>query len=348
MAATWLSTGTETGVVWTRGLGHQTRMFNPRTHVLLDDTFPLPLDQPFTRAMALAAGLSDNMLKRLCDRDYLRRPLRGVYLPAQLPDTLEIRLAALSLVVPSHCFVADHTAAWLHAGDDALPPNSHLVVPPVSVFRPPRVRALRNSWTASGERTLLPRDLMELGGVLVTTPLRTALDLGRLQRNADIALWGMDSMLGTRTFTHEEMLTELPRFKGERGIVRMRVLALQADGRAQSFGETALRRRWYDAGLPRPWVQIPVLEDGRVIFWLDMGLVELLFSAEYDGERYHSENQDRQHDHDRRDWLARNRAWVIEEFRGGNVFGQHQDATERLAIAYQQCRKSIGNRRLFV
>jgi hypothetical protein len=298
--------------------------------------------------MALAAGVSDNQLKRLCDRDYLRRPLRNLYLPAQLPDTVEIRLAALSLVVPSSCFVADHTAAWLHAGDDALPPNAHLAVPPVSMWRPPRVRALRNGWTASGERTLLPSDLMELGGVLVTTPLRTALDLGRLQRNPDVALWGMDSMLGTKTFTRDEMLAELPRFKGERGIVRMRLLAPRADGRAQSFGEAALRGRWYDAGLPRPWVQIPILENGRVIFWLDMGLEELLFAAEYDGERFHSQEQDREHDHDRRLWLARNRAWIIEDFRKVNVFGQRQDATERLAAAYQQCRRSLGHRRLII
>jgi hypothetical protein len=323
-------------------------MFEPRIHALLDDTFPLPLDQPFTRAIALAAGLSDNQLMRLCARDYLRRPLRNLYLPAQLPDTAEVRLAALSLVVPGNCFVADHTAAWLHAGDDALPPNAHLAVPPVSIFRPPRVRALRNGWTASGERTLLPRDLMEIGGLLVTTPLRTALDLGRLQRNPDVALWGMDSMLGTRTFTPDEMLAELPRFKGDRGIVRMRVLAPRADGGSQSFGETALRGRWCDAGLPRPWVQIPILENGRVIFWLDMGLEELLFAAEYDGERFHSEDEDREHDHDRRDWLARNRAWVIEDFRKVNVFGRRQDATQRLAVAYQECRKSVGNRRLII
>ncbi|MGH3336088.1 MAG: type IV toxin-antitoxin system AbiEi family antitoxin domain-containing protein [Nocardioides sp.] len=323
-------------------------MFDPRTHALLDDTFPLHLDQPFTRAVALSAGLSDNQLKRLCARDYLRRPLRNLYLPTQLPDTVEVRLAALSLVVPSNCFVGDHTAAWLHAGDDALPPNAHLAVPPVSIFRPPRVRALRNGWTASGERTLLPNDLIEIGGLLVTTPLRTALDLGRLQRNPDVALWGMDSMLGTKTFTHGEMLAELPRFKGDRGIVRMRVLAPRADGRSQSFGEAALRGRWYDAGLPRPWVQIPILENGRVIFWLDMGLEELLFAAEYDGEKFHSEDEDREHDHERRDWLARNRAWVIEEFRKVNVFGRRQDATERLAVAYQQSRKSIGNRRLII
>jgi hypothetical protein len=324
-------------------------MIDPGKHpLLLDETFPLPLDRPLTRAMALEAGLTDNKLKRLCARDYLRRPLRNLYLPAQLPDTLKVRLAALSLVVPDECFVADHTAAWLHAGDDVLPPNAHLGVPPVSIFRPPRVRALRNGWTASGERTLLPRDLMELGDVLVTTPLRTALDLGRLQRNSDVAMWGMDSMLGTRTFTHDELLAELPRFKGERGIVRMRVLAPRADGRAQSFGEAALRGRWWDAGLPRPWVQIPILENGRVIFWLDMGLEELLFAAEYDGERFHSADQDREHDHNRRDWLTRNRAWVIEDFRKVNVFGRHQDATERLAIAFQESRRSIGNRRLII
>ncbi len=95
-------------------------------------------------------------------------------------------------------------------------------------------------------------------------------------------------------------------------------------------------------------MQIPILENGRVIFWLDMGLEELLFAAEYDGEKFHSEDEDREHDHERRDWLARNRAWVIEDFRKVNVFGRRQDATERLAVAYQKSRKSIGNRRLII
>ena len=316
--------------------------------VLLDESFPLPLDRPFTRATAREAGLSDNRLTRLCAEGYLRRPLRNLYLPAQLPDSLETRIAALSLVVPAGCFLTDHSAAWLHAGDDALPPNAHLSVPQVSLFRPPGVRALRNGWTESGERTLLPRDLMSIGGLAVTTPLRTALDLGRLQKNRDVAMWGMDRMLGTEAFSLDEMLAELPRFKGERGIIRQRVLAPLADGHAKSFGEAALRLRWYDAGLPRPRLQIPIIVNGRVIFWLDMGLEDLLFAAEYDGELYHSDDEDVEHDERRREWLARNRSWVIEDFRRANVFGQHQDATERLTGAYRACRASVGNRRILV
>ena len=46
----------------------------------------------------------------------------------------------------------------------------------------------------SGERTLGPDDLMRVGGIWVTTPLRTALDLGRLLRR-DQALAGLDAML---------------------------------------------------------------------------------------------------------------------------------------------------------
>lgn len=56
-------------------------------------------------------------------------------------------------------------------------------------FRPGDGGRVRNTLCDSGRRTVLERgDLVELGGLVSTTPLRTALDLGRL-RHADRALW---------------------------------------------------------------------------------------------------------------------------------------------------------------
>lgn len=302
-----------------------------------DGALPLPIDRPFTRSMARAAGVSDPLLQRLYDRDVLRRPVRNVYVGAAVPDSMQLRLAVLSLVVPRGCFVADHTAAWLHAGDVALPPNAHLEVPRLSIFRPPDEGRLRNDLTRSGERTVSDDDLMELGGLLVTTPLRTSWDLGRLQK-PDLALAGMDQMLALGVFEHEELLAGLPRFARCRGIVQLRILAPMADGGAQSFGESGLRRRWFAAGLPRPQLQIPVMLDGRVLYWLDMGLEEERFAAEYDGERWHSEGRDRRHDDRRRAWLRQERSWWIEVFRSENVYGLHQDAVERLAAAHRELR----------
>ena len=185
---------------------------------------------------------------------------------------------------------------------------------------------------------------MTIGNLLVTTPLRTALDLGRLQRNPDLGLAGMDRMLALGDFDSDELLGELGRFKKQRGVVRLRWLAPLADGKSASFGESALRLRWYTAGLPRPELQVPVVVGGRVIFWLDIALEESLFAAEYDGEEWHSSDEDREHDEWRRSWLATNQAWLVEVYRRTNVFGRHQDAIELLAAGYRKARASLGQR----
>lgn len=318
------------------------------TPVFLDSSFPLPLDRPFTTAQSFEVGLTARQLTRLVRQGYLRRPMERVYVPAHLPDSIELRCLALGLVVPRGAFVCDRPAAWLHAGAKALAPNEHLSVPRVSCFRPSGHGRLRNALTVSGERAVLPRDLMELHGIVVTTPLRTALDLGRLQPTKDLRLWGMDLMLGLEQFSLEELLAELPRFKGQRGIVEQRVLAPRADPGAASFGEASLRNRWYDAGLPRPRTQIPIELDGQVIYLLDMGLEELLFAAEYDGEKWHSLDEQKKNDRERRRWLTDHRCWQIEVFVKMNVFGLNQDADLRLAKAFAEARATWGTRTYIV
>jgi len=311
--------------------------------VFLDDDVPLALDAPFTRGQANAAGISDNRLKQLTDAGLLRRPVRNAYVAAQLPDTLDLRAAILRLVVPPDCFFCDHTAGWLHGAPNALLPGDHLVPPRVACFRPADHGRLRNEITRSGERTVRSSDLMELRGLVVTTPIRTAWDLGRLQRR-DQALSGMDAMLRLGLFSHEELLVGVERFKRQRGVVQLRWLAPLADGRAESPGESALRLRWYDAGLPRPDLQIPVGIEGREVFRLDLGLEELLFAAEYDGHEWHTSPAQRERDAFRRGWLAEERGWAIEAYDASHVYGLRQDADVRLRIAFRTARATYGRR----
>ncbi|GAA4725321.1 hypothetical protein GCM10023350_04770 [Nocardioides endophyticus] len=307
----------------------------------LDRLGNLPPSEPFTTASAREVGLSPKALRWLTMCRYLRHPIQGVYVAADVEDSIELRCAMLALVLPSDCFVCDRSAAWIHAGDRALAPNEHLDVPPISCFRPSDAGRLRNALSSSGERAIRSRDLMEIGGIVVTTPLRTALDLGRLQSNADLKLHGMDTMLGLEVFTLDELLAEIPRFNRQRGVVELRVLAPLADGGSESFGETALRRRWRGAGLPRPQTQISVLVDGREVYRLDMGLEDLLLAAEYEGEQWHGEDR-AEYDEERRQWLEREREWSIAVFRKQHVFGQQQDAERLLRIAYDAARARRG------
>jgi hypothetical protein len=309
----------------------------------LDASFPLPLDAPFTRQQAAAVGVNDNRLRQLTSAALLRRPIRNVYVAAQVPDSIDLRVQALSLVVPRGSFICDNAAAWLHGAPMALLPNDHLAPPKVACFRPAAEGRLRNEITRSGERTVRPDELMEFGGLQVTTPLRTAWDLGRLQRR-DQALSGMDAMLRLGVFSHDELLAGIGRFARQRGVVQLRILAPLADGRSESPGESALRLRWYDAGLPKPELQIPIYVDGVEVARLDLGLEELLFAAEYDGKEWHSTGEQLEHDDARRDWLAEQRHWLIKAFRAANVYGLRQDADVILRAAYREARASFGTR----
>ena len=293
----------------------------------LDDRSPLPLDTPFTLGTAAALGVSRRALRTMVSRGVVRRVGQGVYAAAQAPDTIEFRAAALRLVVAPSAVVTDRTAAWLH-GVDLLPRTSVRQMPPLSFFDRPGYRARRRG-VVSGERTLLPRDVMEIGGVAVTTPLRTACDLGRLLYRFD-ALAALDQFLGLGV-DRDDLYLQLPRFKGYRGVVQLRAMVPLADGRAESVAESWLRLFWFEAGLPTPELQWWEYDDlGTPVYRLDIALPEAHYAAEYDGEEFHTEPEDRDSDEIRRSWLDRERGWHLELFVKTDVFGLRADPIPRL------------------
>ena len=215
---------------------------------LLDDQFPLPLDAPFTAAMAKACRIHPVELSRLVALGLLRRLVAGVYVAAQAGDSLALRVDALRLVVPPDAVVTDRTAAWLHGVQMALAPGDHLTVPEVSVFHRRRGCRLRNDVVASGQRMMPDEHVMEVRGLCVTTPLRTACDLGRVLRR-DAAFASLDAMLRLGAFGKEELLEASAGFRGYRWVRQLRALAPLADARAESPPESVLRLRWLDCAL---------------------------------------------------------------------------------------------------
>jgi hypothetical protein len=296
-------------------------------HALLDNHCPLPLDEPFTLGGAAALGVSRRVLRALVARGSVRRVCQGVYAAVQAPDTIDFRAAALRLVVAPSAVVTDRTAAWLH-GIDLLPRTSLSVMPPLSFFDRPGYRA-RRPGVVSGERMLSSRDIEVIHGVVVTTPLRTACDLGRLLYRFD-ALAALDQYLRLGV-NHDELLIEIQRFKGYRGVIQLRVLTPIADARAESVAESWLRLFWLDAGLPAPEPQWWEHDDrGVPRYRLDLALPEARFGAEYNGEEFHSSPEDVEADDERLSWLRRERGWHIEVFVKDDVFGFRADPVPRL------------------
>ena len=289
---------------------------------LLGECFPLPLDRPFTFQTARTVGLGPHDLGWLCREGYLRRMLKGVYVAAQAVDSIEIRSQALRLVVPDGAVVTDRSAGWLHGAEMILAPNDHLAVPPVSVFVNRRGARLRNGITDSGQRFLRPEDVMQVFGVSVTTPLRTACDLGRLL-SPDGAFAALDTMLRLGAFEKERLWAETDRFRGMRGVIQLRAFVPLADARSESPGESVTRLRWIAQGIqPPPELQIEVERPNQWSYRIDLGVEELRFGVEYMGEEWHLRTpEQRGRDQRRRTWLEKERGWLIEPVTRQNVFG---------------------------
>lgn len=303
----------------------------------------LPLESPFTYRMARTeAGLTQRNLTDLVVGGVLRRPIKGVYIAAQVPDSLELRCACLKLVSPPDAVVTDRHAGWLHGAGMVLRPNEHLDLAPVSMFLPPG-RRLRNDLTDSGERTLRPDDVMEIGGLLVTTPLRTALDLGR-NRWPDRSLSALDQMLRLGAFTKEELIAAVPRFRGTRWVRVLRIMVVYADARAESPGESVLRLRWIEALIETPVPQFEVWDGADFLARLDLANEKLRYGAEYDGVEWHSSPEQRRHDAERRAAVEERGGFVVDAFTKDNLFGRHQNADQLLRAGVERARRQLGGR----
>jgi hypothetical protein len=287
----------------------------------LDDTFPLPLLRPFTAQDAVEAGVSRRWLGELTRVGLLRNPVKGVYLAAQLPDDTASRLACLALVTPEDAVVVDRHAGWAQGANMLLLPNEHLNALPIAMFLPQGRGRLRNKLADSGERTFLDSDITVVGGVRMTTPLRTALDLGR-QRWPEPALTALDALHRLEAFTVEELVAAIDRFTRMRWVTTLRLVAPHTDGRSQSGGETVVRWRWKNLPVPPPEPQVEVRSNGRTAF-VDVGNEDLRFGVEFQGLEWHTGKEREDKDDDRFGWLRDDADWLIEPVWTADVYGRN-------------------------
>ncbi len=253
-------------------------------------------------------GLTPSRLRRAIKRGWLRPVVRGVYLRADVPLTIRSKVAAAALVINDTSVVCDRTAAWIW-GVDVHGFGELDQVPAVET------RVLRGRHRSErcavlgGERDLVPDDWVEVDGVKVTTPLRTAMDLGCLLMRRD-ALAAMDALMRAHSFTRGEMSRMLARYRRRRGVVQLRELVPLVDPRAESQPESWTRLELLDHGLPAPEVQWWVTIGGVPTYRLDLAYPHARVAIEYDGEEFHSSGDDRDRDRRRRDWL-REHGWTV-------------------------------------
>jgi len=306
----------------------------------LGASFPLPADQPFTRAGAHSAGITRWQLERLLAEGLVRRPVQGVYAPTELGDSLALRAACLKLVAPEDAVIVDRHAGWLHGAEMVLRPREHLHLRPVAMFLPTPGRRLRSDLADSGERTFGRGDVVEVAGLQVTSPLRTTWDLGRT-RWLDDAVCALDAMLRLGRFSADDVIAGVERFRGMRWVTTLRVASTLADARAESPGESILRLRGLEARL-RLVPQLEVWSDAALIARLDLADESLKLGIEYDGDEWHSSPEQREHDERRRSNL-RDRGWTVLAFTRHQVFGRGRTVDIEIATAARELRRVRGD-----
>jgi hypothetical protein len=260
---------------------------------------------PFTAATAPCTRA--RLRKALASREVIR-PIRGAYVRADVELTQIVRAQVAALVLGPSSVLCDRTAAWVHGVDcmayaelDAAPPLESCVLRGHEPTERPEV--------VGRTRDLKDDDIVEVGGVRVTSPLRTAADLLCLLPRHQ-ALAAADALMREHGFSTGDLRRLLVRYFRRRGVVQARNLAPLVDGRSESAGESWTRLTLIDHGFAVPVPQFWVNVDGIPTYRLDLAFPHARIAIEYDGVAHHTSPADRRRDEERRAWLRAN-GWRV-------------------------------------
>lgn len=192
------------------------------------------------------------------------------------------------------------TAARVHGlplidDDDPTTGAAEHLVDEVHTFRAGSGRSLSFTWAGRELRrhrlTLLEDDLVRHRcGLLLTSPLRTAVDCARLLTH-EAAVCLLDGGLRAGLFTTDDLAEALRARVGWPGVRRLAAAVTAADARSESPAESLARLALLPA-VPGLVPQVRVRDEhGHVVARLDLGDEELLLGVEVDGKRGHAGTQ---------------------------------------------------------
>ena len=176
---------------------------------------------------------------------------------------------------------------------------------------------------------------MTVGGVRVTTPIRTACDIACL-RGRWRAIGALDAFRTKYGIAEAELAAMLPRYRGRRGVTQLRELIPLSRAGVDSQPESWIRIEIYDEGFPMPAAQVWAWVPGWGRVKVENAYEHLRIAVEYDGEEHHSEDCDRVRDEARREAL-RGAGWIIIVVRRDGLTGPGREEWLReLAAAFDE------------
>lgn len=259
------------------------------------------LTRPFRGSTAVATGLVTPAELR---GPGFRRLFTDVFIRADVEVDLALRSLAAYLVVEGRGVLGGWSAAEL-LGASCGPEDA-----PAEVVAPGGRQRSRAGLVVRGD-VLAPDEITVAEGVPVTTPIRTAFDLGRRTPLVE-AVVAVDAITHAFGFAPHEVIRLGYRHVGARGSAQLPEVIRLANPLAESPMETRIRLAIHADGLVTPIVQHPVGP-----YRLDMAYPRVHLGIEYDG-RDHLTQERALRDLDRQAFLSR-AGWDVVRFRAGDV-----------------------------
>jgi very-short-patch-repair endonuclease len=222
----------------------------------------------------------------------------GVYIPNGVETGVLVNAEAAWLWTGRRGIIAGRAASALHGAKwvDGRTPIEIIT----EHTRPRSGIIVREERISDGE-------VMAIGEMAVTTPLRTALDLARHLRR-DVAVAHLDALARATGVTAEDVLALSAKYPGARGIRQARESLALMDAGAQSPRETRLRLMLIDDGLPAPETQIRV-SDGFAEAFIDLGYDEPKVGLDYEGSHHGAERRQYVYDIGRAEFID-SQGWI--------------------------------------
>lgn len=277
------------------------------------------VDWPFRSAEALDAGLVTVRELRRCYSPVYP----GVYAPRGVELSASKRARGAWLwsrrrgIVAGLSAQATLGAKWVEPGLSAELVHRNQRTPPLIAVHADRL--------ASGET-------QDVGRMRVTTPARTAFDVGRRLPLLE-GVQRIDALMNATHLKVADIAAVAALHPGVRGLVQLRSTLACVDGGAESPYESMTRLILMRAGFPPLQTQIAVADRYGVTFArIDMGWRDYLVGVEFDGAHHWTDSKRRTWDIDR---LARLQelGWVMVRVSSGLLHHRPQVFLARVASA---------------
>jgi hypothetical protein len=273
-----------------------------------------------------------------------RAPFRGVHTPVLTnPHAARQRIYdAAELLVPGAAVGGWAAAHLLGAASlDGLGLDGRREEP-VVLLTPTRQHPCPRPGVRVFRSSLGPDDVIDVDGIPVTSPLRTAFDLAR-GTTVERGLVAVDAFARAARLdlvAFERYVRRHPRY---RGVPVARAVVELCDPRARSGGESRLRYIWIvEAGLPRPEVN-PLVVDalGTVVAMTDLLDTGAGLAGEYDGST-HRELEEHTSDNAREEDLEA-LGLVVVRATSINVGPKRLDLVRRLHVGHERALTTPGS-----